>query len=269
MYLADYHTHTKFSFDSTEDPIKICEKAIERGMNAVAFTDHFDCNYDEYEYPFVFNTEERKKLIYELKDRYKGRLDVVYGVELGQPHSRPEIARKLLNEAGFEFVVGSLHNLRNCPDFYYFNYNKVKGRFLNVLIKKILSETTEVASFGGIDSLAHLTYVHRYVKEAEGEIDFRPHYDTIENLYKLLINNGISLEINTSTLWKGYGISMPDDELLKLYYECGGRLVTVGSDAHSRVNVGECVKDVYLKLKALGFKETTAIINGKKELISL
>ena len=269
MYLADYHTHTKFSFDSREEPENLCQKAIEKGLKAIAITDHFDCNYDDYEYPLVFNTLERKELIYKLKEKYKGKLDVIYGVELGQPHSRPEIARQLLKDGEFEFVIGSLHNLRELPDFYYFDYTKTKGEILNVIIKKILKETTEVIEFGGIDTLAHLTYIHRYVKAAGNDIDFKIFYDIIESLYRLLIINNISLEINTSTLWKGYGFSMPNDELLKLYYECGGRLITVGSDAHSGENVGGCVEEAYSKLKSLGFKETTVIINGKKELVSL
>ena len=266
MFLSDYHTHTKYSFDSKEEPAVLCQKAVEKGLKSIAITDHFDCDYDEFEYPLVFETEKRRDEIYELKDRYKGRLDVIYGVELGQPNHRPEVARKLLQNGSFEFVLGSLHNLEGCPDFYYYNYSKMTGRMLNVVVKKMLRELTEVAMFGGIDSLAHITYPHRYVREAGNDLCFRDFYTEIENLYVLLIKNGISLEINTSTLWKGYDFSMPDYDLLKLYYECGGRLITVGSDAHSGDNVGGGIDQAYAKLKKIGFNKTTVVVNGKKEL---
>ena len=47
-----------------------------------------------------------------------------------------------------------------------------------------------------------------------------------------MIDRNISLEINTSTLRKGHEHSMPDIELLSIYKDCGGTLVTIGSDAH-------------------------------------
>lgn len=266
MFLADYHTHTRYSFDSTEDPNALCEKAIEKGLNSIAITDHFDCDFDEFEYPIVFDTQKRKAEICELKERYKGNLDVIYGIELGQPHSRPEIAKKLLSEGDFEFVIGSLHNLKKLPDFYYLDYTKIKGNILDVMFKRSLVELCEVASFGGIDTLAHITYPHRYVRAAGNDIDFKKFYNEFDNLFGILIKNDISLEINTSTFWKGYGFSMPSEELIKLYYESGGRLITVGSDAHSAENVGGCIADTYSMLKRIGFKNITVVKNGKKTL---
>ena len=40
------------------------------------------------------------------------------------------------------------------------------------------------------------------------------------------------MEINTSSLRKGHSETMPGKELLQIYKDCGGRYVTVGSDAH-------------------------------------
>ena len=62
----------------------------------------------------------------------------------------------------------------------------------------------------------------------------------------------VAMEINVSTLWKGLGISLPTMERLKLYKDCGGRLVTIGSDAHTASRVGqysdracEILKDIF------------------------
>ena len=41
MY-CDYHLHSKFSFDSNEEPESICEAAIERGVEEICFTEHFE-----------------------------------------------------------------------------------------------------------------------------------------------------------------------------------------------------------------------------------
>ena len=269
MFLADHHTHSKYSADSSEEAEKLCLAAMSKGLSSIAITDHFDCDYDEFESPMFFDVEKRREEILSLKDKYVGKIDVLYGVELGQPHSRPEIAKKVLADGKFDFVIGSLHNLRNLPDFHYFDYTKVKGDFLHVLIKKTIGELMEVASFGGIDTLAHITYIHRYVKASGNDVDLMRYFDLFDKLYDILIKNGISLEINTSTLWKGYGFSMPSEDLLKLYYECGGRLITVGSDAHSAENVGGCIEDAYTVLKRIGFNSVTAVVCGEKTQIKI
>ena len=84
-----------------------------------------------------------------------------------------------------------------------------------------------------------------------------------------MIKNNTSLEINASTVWKGYGFTMPSEELIRLYYECGGRLITVGSDAHSADNVGGGIAETYGMLKRVGFKTVTAIKNGKKTQVEI
>ncbi len=264
MFFADYHTHTCFSYDCEENPESLCISAIKKGLTAIAITDHYDCDYQEYGYPMVFDVKAHKKEIYRIKEKFKGKLDVVHGIELGQPHACPDIAEKILKEGNFEFVLASQHNIKKLPDFYYFDYTKVKENLLDAMISKMLKELLELASFKGIDSIAHITYPHRYIKSAGSDIDFKKYYDNFEDIFNLMIKNNVSLEINTSTLWKGCGFSMPDEEIIKLYYECGGRLVNVGSDSHTAENVGDCIMDTYRTLKRIGFKTVISVTNGEK-----
>ena len=42
MYLADYHMHSKYSFDGSEELEVMCEQAISRGLSEIAVTDHVD-----------------------------------------------------------------------------------------------------------------------------------------------------------------------------------------------------------------------------------
>ena len=42
MYLADYHMHSKYSFDGSEELDTICQMAIRRGLSEIAITDHMD-----------------------------------------------------------------------------------------------------------------------------------------------------------------------------------------------------------------------------------
>jgi len=47
-----------------------------------------------------------------------------------------------------------------------------------------------------------------------------------------MVKNDIALEINTSTLRKGFSETMPGKEFLNIYEDAGGIKVTVGADTH-------------------------------------
>ena len=47
LNLCDYHIHTRYSSDSTEEPENIIRHAIELGLDEICFTDHTDLDYPE------------------------------------------------------------------------------------------------------------------------------------------------------------------------------------------------------------------------------
>ena len=60
LNLCDYHIHTRYSSDSTEEPENIIRHAIELGLDEICFSELRDLDYREtavYENPaFVFDT---------------------------------------------------------------------------------------------------------------------------------------------------------------------------------------------------------------------
>ena len=272
MFLCDYHTHTRFSFDgspaATHDAM--CRRALEVGLSDIAFTDHCDINGEvERLYDFPSDPDTAWNAMMEVKEKYKGRLNVVCGIELGNATQYPEAARAVLDAHPYEFVIGSLHNLKNVPDFCLMNYGHMSDGLIRQLFDRALDETLEMVGFDGITTLGHLTYMHRYITLAGKVLDFKPYYDKIEAVYRELIRRDVALELNVSTLWKGLGISMPTMELLKLYKDGGGRLITVGSDAHAPENLGKAIRKGYAILETVGFHEVVTIENGQRVLRSI
>ena len=87
--LADYHMHTEFSSDSNEPAENMIKKSIESGIKDICITDHYDLDYphDPDEDDFVFDTDKYFVQLNELKDKYKDKINLHIGVELGlQPH---------------------------------------------------------------------------------------------------------------------------------------------------------------------------------------
>ena len=92
------------------------------------------------------------------------------------------------------------------------------------------------------------------------------HADKMEKLFKKIISRDIALEVNVSTLWKGFGFPMPHKDILSLYRECGGRLITVGTDSHSPEHIGECVEEGFNTLRSVGLRDILVVRNGEKHI---
>ncbi len=272
MYIHDSHVHTKYSFDGASDGSgeldAIAEAAILRGVNEISITDHcdIDCILDGI-YP-PFEADKIKEDVYRAKEKYRGKLQINYGVELGQAHVKPAEAKKLMAEQGYEFIIGSLHNLPKNPDFYFLKFDLMGDEQIDYLIKRNIAELLSLAEFGGFSTLAHITYIERYLTLCGKAFDYKKYRDGFEELFLQLIKSGTALEVNTSGLRKG-GITMPGFELCALYREVGGELITIGSDAHSARDVGAGIEETAAVLRSLGFKSQTVVRDGKLSQIEL
>lgn len=67
MFRIDLHVHSKLSGDSDSEPEELIERAIEIGLDGIAFTEHY--SYEASEPVEVF------------KEKYKGRILILRGVE--------------------------------------------------------------------------------------------------------------------------------------------------------------------------------------------
>lgn len=250
--ICDLHTHSEFSFDGEVPVDAMCEAAIAAGVEHLAITDHCDVDSDVEHWQKIFDRDAAWEAMTAAKEKYAGRLHLHCGIELGNPHHYPEYAREVLASHPYEWIIGSLHNLSGVPDFCCFKYEWIPVRQCHILFDKALDESVEIVRFGGINTLAHLTYMYRYLAIAGISFDFEPHMDKIRNLFKAVVAADIALEVNVSTLWRKLGFTMPHRELLDVYRECGGRKISLGSDSHSVEHVGECIEEGMTMASELG-----------------
>ncbi len=272
MYIHDSHIHTEYSFDSATDGsakvYAVIEAAIAAGIDEITLCDH--CDIDDILYGIYpeYPAEKIRDDVLATRERYKGKIRVNFGIELGEPHARPVEANELLDRMGYDFVIGSLHNLREYPDFAMLKYEMMTTGQLDYIVRRMTSELCEIIDFGRISTLAHITYIKRYLSLAGVEYDLAPYHDSFAAMFDKLIKAGISLEVNTSGLRRG-SVTMPDRALLALYRECGGEKITLGSDAHTSLDVGKGIEEAAAMLRALGFRSQTVVRDGKLTEIEL
>ena len=141
-----------------------------------------------------------------------------------------------------------------CPDFYYLNFAKMPDEMIRRLYARYVEALFEVVRFGGVHTLAHVTYPMRYIHRDGRSLDLAEYYDDYRRLFRELIDSGIALEVNTGKVRAGY-VTSPDVDLIALYRDCGGTRVTVGSDGHRAGDFGEDVASTIVKLGEMGFRE--------------
>ncbi len=258
--LMDMHVHSDNSHDAHHSVTLVCEKAVAKGLRAIAVTDH--CNIIDY-YKDKQNIICRQAA-FEVKkaaDVFNGQLIVSSGIELGSPARDTQAVKDVLKNK-FDFVVASVHRIKGKKkSFGHYDYNRETNK-PELLIPRYLDELLETVQWNDFDSLAHFTYPLRYFPpEKLADFDFWQYRDRIELILKILAQNGKALEINTkceSFLMNGNTYNFhPELEVVKLFRELGGEYITVGSDAHSAHNVGNRIADAYDMAQTAGFKYVT------------
>ncbi len=270
---VDCHTHSTNS-DGRNSVDELCLSAIEKGIGGILITDHADMNfYNER------NTYERiKKLIADVskaKAKYDGKLKILTGIELGEYTIAPQKAEEVLSLGGFDAVLCSVHYVPKAG--WFLAYNRIDFRqFMQTdeeineyisLYFDLLSETVDAFDF---DILAHIHCPVRYITGKWGRnSDIMIFEDKIRIILEKIIKRNIALELNTVYLKddKGkYNFSL--DKILCMYKELGGKMVTLGSDAHEEESVGENFSEAMSLLKMCGFDSFYYFENRKpKEIL--
>ena len=255
----DSHLHTRHSHDGRQTLEELCQAALELGLAGVAVTDHADqwfLKEDDALRHIAASAAEARAA----DRRLEGRLRVFSGVEMGEARDDPAGAAEVLALAEYDVVLGSIHSVR----FEGWNdaYSRIPfdasvpeetvARFLGAYFEKVL----DMAAWEDFDVLTHLTCPLRYINgKYDRRMSLEPYSGVIAEILRCVIRRGKALEVNTSGCAGGPEGVMPTWNILREYYKMGGRLLTLGSDAHESGRVGNAFPRVAAALREAGFSE--------------
>lgn len=253
MIQADFHVHTDFSNDCSVSAEMQIESAIKLGLKFICLTDHCDMHlYSDKNY--ILDTNSYFNKINALKEKYKDKINVLCGIEIGLQPSLKEAIKNNISGYNFDFIIGSSHAVNNIdigynPDKYF--SDKSEKEAYKEYFESILEN---VKTFDNYNVYGHLDYVVRYGPNKNKYFDFNDYKDVFEEILKTIIKNGKGIEINTSGFRKNLGHPHPNKDILKMYKDLGGKIITIGSDAHRTEHVGYGFQDIPELLRELGFK---------------
>ena len=272
--LYDTHVHTNFSHDSSQEPEGNCIAAIEKGLAGIAITDHADMWYYNKRKTLdhiVASTDKAG----ELNEKYRGKLKVFRGIEVGDAYFDRSITAALIDRINPDIVIGSIHCLSyaGLSDAYSqmdLSEKAMSREHLVGLMNRYLDLVTDIAEGHDLDVLAHLTCPFRYANVKYGRGLTAEEFEApIKTVLDAVIRRKIALEVNTSGLVNGKGETLPSETVIKWYREMGGKLVTLGSDAHSAERLANGFAETHELLLRNGFTECVYYENREARIYEL
>ena len=248
MYYSDYHTHSQLSPDSDAPLEQMAQAAVDAGLDELCVTDHCDLlnihgslvsHYDWL--PAVAQYQETAA-------KFGGKLNLKLGLELGMAHLNPAVAQAIISHPEVDFGLGSVHN--QCPengggDFYYLDFPDAETCY--AALDDYFASVAVLAATPYYDVLSHIIYLLRYM---DIPVSLEGYYDRIRSILRTAVENGRGMEVNT---YRGRTVA-EWEPVLALYKDCGGEILTVGSDAHDPGGVGKGIREAMELIAHCGFR---------------
>ena len=264
MYCSDYHLHTLISSDSPASLEEQARSALEAGLHELCVTDHWNL-LDQQGNPLPHTRDWNESIahIHEARELFGDRLEIRLGVEVGNGEIDSAGVSEGLAQAGEEldFVIGSLHNMSlGSGGLGIYTAAKQCQRIEEgiALLDDYMDTLIALAQTDTFDVIGHVIYPLRYLP-AQWQLTLEPYEEKLRDLFHIVISSGRGIECNTT---QGHTIEEWMD-VLKIYRDCGGEILTIGSDAHRYGQVGAGFQDAAALLRILGFRRYATYRNRK------
>jgi len=259
--LTDYHVHLRpddrdataerhFTAANAE---RYRELASERGIAELGFSEHiyrFSQALEVWRHPFWegYAHDDLDEYCAFVREHTDARL----GIEMDFVAGAEDRIGSLLDARDFDYVIGSVHFLRDgavdMDDFSVWD----SGRSVEEIWRRYFQTIGESAASGLFDVLAHPDLVKYWGSERPlPEGDLRRYYElAIDGIAE----SGIAVEVSTAGLRKRAGEIYPASAFLEMCLQAGAP-VALSSDAHRPEDIGADYDQALALLAELGVGE--------------
>ena len=246
--MFDQHVHSSYSFDSNEN--------LENYINVSDNNDIITTEHLDFENPIINYKDsliDYLKYVGQIKNLNKKYSNKFFsGIEIGYTQKSEKKIEDFLKNKNFNLKLLSIHQNGN---YDYMCVNK-KLISLEVLIQEYFEQMIQaLESSIEFNVLAHFEYGLRMIDISVIEFDNLASV-FLNKIIELIVKKEIAFEVNTKSMYK-YKKENLYSYMIEKYIKKGGRLFTLGSDAHN------------IKEYAYKFDEATKFLLSKniKEII--
>ncbi len=260
LFPCDTHTHTARCGHAGGRDEEYVEAAIACGLVAIAVTDHLPFYWlprAEHDPALAMAPEELPRYVdavLALKERYRGRIEVLLGIEADFVAGHEEALERELARVPFDVVLGSAHFLGGwCVD----DTSSIPGyRQGQAEVDRIWARYAEAAlaaaRSGLFDVLSHLDLPKKF-----GFRPSAPFAGREDEIVAAVAASGCAVELSSGGRRKPVGEEYPAPALLRRLVAAGAPLV-LSSDAHAPAEVGWEFEELVRAAAAAGARKTVA-----------
>lgn len=250
MFLADYHSHSICSPDGHASLAEMAQAALEAGLSELCVTDHCDLLGLHGEAVTSFDWAPLDAQFARTQPLFAQTLSLKLGLELGEAWEDPALAAQIVDHPGLDFVLGSVHNLSAVAqglDLGLIHYESEEQ--CHDILDRYLGAMEALVELPCFDILSHVVYPLRYMGRDGFRLTFQPYESRLRRIFTRLAASGRGIEFNTHRgndieIWRW---------VLTLYKDCGGSVITLGSDAHYPQHVAAGFPQALSLLRECGF----------------
>jgi histidinol-phosphatase (PHP family) len=228
FFALDYQVHSYCSHDGRADIRDQCRRAVEIGLDEIGFSEHKDFDPADSSINH-FDYDDYRAQIEAAREEFNGKLIIRMGVEVDYQRWFEESIADFLAAHEFDFVIGSVHYVDQAM---LMTEPYMRGRTCDEAYEVYFEALIDSVSSGLIDILGHMEYANKRGIRVCGGCDRARFGEQVERLFAEMVDENVALEINTAGLRHGVGCTYPCAYHIRKFTKRGGRLLTIGSDAH-------------------------------------
>ena len=222
--MFDQHVHSNFSFDSNEE----LENYINvSNKNDIVTTEHLDfanpiINYEDSSIEYLKYIEE----IDSLNKKYSNKF--FSGIEIGYTPNSEKRIEDFLKDKNFNLKLLSIHQ-NGLFDYMCVNKKLISlEAFIQEYFEQMIQALESSIEF---NVLAHFEYGIRIIDISVTDFDSLAS-KFLNKIIELIVKKEIAFEVNTKSMYK-YKKENLYSYMIEKYLKKGGKLFTLGSDAHN------------------------------------
>jgi histidinol-phosphatase (PHP family) len=277
--MIDYHIHTQHSIDAEGTIHAYCKRAAELGLTEICITNHCELDpmrddryirFDHRTMPFSREAAQRlQSEVLEARDRFgKAGVNVKFGLEVGYYQGIEPALKNMIDGLQLDFIIGSIHCLDHvCIDSSREAHLYFADHHAAVLIENYYTEVRALINSGLFDTIAHLDVYKKYGIQFYGEKIHAVPTELLRDIFTLMNEKEIALEINTAGLRKINQI-YPSPDIMEIARDQGVKLFTIGSDSHTPADLGKGLTEGLAYARTHGLDSLCVFTRRKRTIIS-
>ncbi|WP_096202665.1 histidinol-phosphatase HisJ [Bacillus sp. FJAT-45350] len=262
MITHDGHIHTPYCPHGTKDEMNLyAEQAIKKGLHSITFAEHAPLPKGFIDPTPLQDSAMSLKNLYpyleeahNLKGTYKGKLNILVGLEVDFIEEYEKETTELLNDVGhlLDDSILSVHFLKRKNSYYCLDYSpdtfaemidewgsveSVYRKYYETLMQSLLADLGPYKP----KRVGHMTLVHKFQKKFPSSYNFNKE---IVDILETISNNKMELDYNSAGVMKPLcGEPYPSESIVNKAINKGIPLV-YGSDAHNAKGILQGVEKI-------------------------